>query len=85
MLIPLNTSRSNLASALASKATSEANLLVAEKAWARSQKLFSDGVVSQADFDQSEASFKTAEANMTSASEDVCKVCDLCRLFARST
>lgn len=67
----LNTSRSNLASALASKATSEANLLVAEKAWERSQKLFSDGVVSQADFDQSEASFKTAEANMTSASEGV--------------
>lgn len=67
----LNTSRSNLASALASKATSEANLLVAEKAWDRSQKLFKDGVVSQADFDQSEASYKTAEANMTSASEGV--------------
>lgn len=67
----LNTSRSNLASALASKATSEANLLVAEKAWERSQKLFKDGVVSQADYDQSEASYKTAEANMTSASEGV--------------
>lgn len=67
----LNTSRSNLASALASKATSEANLLVAEKAWERTQKLFKDGVVSQADFDQSEASFKTAEANLTSANEGV--------------
>lgn len=67
----LNTSRSNLASALASKATTEANMLVAEKAWERTQKLFRDGVVSQADYDQSEASYKTAEANITSASEGV--------------
>lgn len=67
----VNTSRSNLASSLASKATSEANLFVAEQAWARNQSLFSQGVISQADYDQSEAAFKTASANLTSASEGV--------------
>ena len=67
----VNTSRSNLASSLASKATSEANLFVAEQAWNRNQSLFSQGVISQADYDQSEAAFKTASANLTSASEGV--------------
>lgn len=67
----VNTSRSNLASAKASRATSEANLFVADKAWSRTKKLFRDGVVSQADYDQSEAAFKTASANLTSASEGV--------------
>ena len=67
----VNTSRSNLASSLASKATSEANLFVSEQAWNRNQSLFSQGVISQADYDQSEAAFKTASANLTSASEGV--------------
>jgi HlyD family secretion protein len=67
----VNTSLSNLASAKASKATSEANLFVAEKAWDRTVKLFRDGVVSQADYDKSEAAIKTAKANLTSASEGV--------------
>ena len=67
----VNTSRSNLASSLASKATSEANLFVAEQAWNRNQRLFSQGVISQADYDQSEAAYKTASANLTSASEGV--------------
>lgn len=67
----VNTSRSNLASAKASKATSEANLFVAEKAWNRAKNLFRDGVVSQADYDQSEAAYKTALANITSTSEGV--------------
>ena len=67
----VNTSRSNLASSLATKATSEANLFVAEQAWSRNQSLFSQGVISQADYDQSEAAYKTASANLTSASEGV--------------
>ena len=67
----VNTSRSNLASSLASKATSEANLFLTEQAWERNQSLFSQGVISQADYDQSEAAFKTASANLTSASEGV--------------
>jgi len=67
----VNTARSNLASSKASKATSEANLFVAEQAWNRNQSLFSQGVISQADYDQSEASYLTAKANLTSASEGV--------------
>jgi len=67
----VNTSRSNLSSAKAAKATSEANLFVADKAWVRAKKLFQDGVVSRADYDQSEAAFISATANLTSASEGV--------------
>ena len=67
----VNTARSNLASSKASKATSEANLFVAEQAWNRNQSLFSQGVISKADYDQSEASYLTAKANLTSASEGV--------------
>jgi len=44
---------------------------VAEQAWSRTQSLFSQGVISQADYDQSEASYLTAKANLTSASEGV--------------
>ncbi len=67
----VNTARSNYASSKASKATSEANLFVAEQAWKRTQSLFTQGVISQADYDQSEASYLTAVANLTSASEGV--------------
>ena len=67
----VNTSRSNLASSRAAKATSKANLFVAEQAWTRTQALYEQGVVSRADYDQSEAAFKTATANLTSATEGV--------------
>ena len=67
----VNTSRSNLYSARAAKATSKANLFVAEKAWSRAQLLFKDGIVSRADYDQTEAAFISATANLTSASEGV--------------
>ena len=67
----VNTSRSNLASSRAAKATSKANLFVAEQAWTRTQALFEQGVVSRAEYDQSEAAFKTATANLTSATEGV--------------
>ena len=58
----VNTTLSNLSSAKAMLATSEANLFVAQKAWDRTQKLFSNGVVSQADYDQSEAAIHNAKA-----------------------
>ena len=67
----VNTTLSNLSSAKAMLATSEANLFVAEKSWARAQNLFSNGVISQADYDQSEAAIHNAEANQISAEEGV--------------
>ena len=67
----VNTTLSNLSSAKAILATSEANLFVAQKAWDRTQKLFSNGVVSQADYDQSEAAIQNAKATLTSSEEGV--------------
>ena len=67
----VNTTLSNLSSAKAMLATSQANLFVSEKSWARSQQLFSNGVISQADYDQSEAANHNAEANLISAEEGV--------------
>ncbi|MAU77067.1 MAG: efflux transporter periplasmic adaptor subunit [Crocinitomicaceae bacterium] len=67
----VNTTLSNLSSAKAMLATSEANLFVAEKSWDRTQKLFSNGVISQADYDQSEAAIHNAKATLTSSEESV--------------
>ena len=67
----VNTTLSNLSSAKAMLATSEANLFVAQKAWDRTQKLFSNGVISQADYDQSEAAIQNAKATLTSSEEGV--------------
>ena len=67
----VNTTLSNLSSAKAMLATSEANLFVAEQSWARTQKLFSNGVISQADYDQSEAAIHNAKATLTSSEESV--------------
>ena len=67
----VNTTLSNLSSAKAMLATSEANLFVVQKAWDRTQKLFSNGVVSQADYDQSEAAMQNAKATLTSSEEGV--------------
>lgn len=67
----VNTTLSNLSSAKAMRATSEANLFVAEQSWARTQKLFSNGVISQADYDQSEAAIHNAKATLTSSEESV--------------
>jgi HlyD family secretion protein len=67
----VNTALSNLSSSKAMQATSEANLFVAEKSWARSQQLFKNGVISQADYDQAEAAIHTANANLISSEEGV--------------
>ncbi len=67
----VNTTLSNLSSAKAMLATSEANLFVAKQSWTRTQKLFSNGVISQADYDQSEAAIHNAKATLTSSEESV--------------
>lgn len=67
----VNTTLSNLSSAKAMLASSESGYYVAEKSWDRNQILFKSGVVSLAEFDQSESAFNAAEANLVSAEESV--------------
>ena len=67
----LNSARSNLASARAQVAQGEANQFASAKAFARAQSLLTSKVISQAEFDQNEASYLTANANLTSAKESV--------------
>ena len=67
----LNSARSNLASARAQVAQGEANQFAAAKAFERAQSLLASKVISQAEFDQNEASYLTANANLTSAKESV--------------
>jgi HlyD family secretion protein len=57
-----NSARSNLASARAQRAQADAQFFASEKSWERTQKLFSENVLSQADFDAAQANFRTAEA-----------------------
>ena len=66
-----NSARSNLASAKAQHAQANAQFFAAEKNWQRTQQLFGDKVVSQADFDAGEANFISAEATLTAASESI--------------
>ena len=67
----LNSARSNLASARAQVAQGEANQFASAKAFERAQSLLTSKVISQAEFDQNEASYLTANANLTSATESV--------------
>jgi HlyD family secretion protein len=67
----VNTTLSNLSSAKAMLASSESGYFVAEKSWDRNQILFQSGVVSQAEFHQSESAFNAAEANLVNAGEGV--------------
>ena len=67
----VNTTLSNLSSARAMLASSESGYFVAEKSWDRNQILFQSGVVSQAEFHQSESAFNAAEANLVNAEEGV--------------
>jgi HlyD family secretion protein len=67
----VNTTLSNLSSAKAMLASSESGYFVAEKSWDRNQILFQSGVVSQAEFHQSESAFNAAEANLVNAEEGV--------------
>ena len=67
----LNSAKSNLASSRASVVQGEANQLAAKKAFDRSTSLMEQQVISQAEYDQTEASFLTAQATLTSAQESV--------------
>ena len=67
----LNSAKSNLASSRASVVQGEANQLAAKKAFDRSTALMEQQVISQAEYDQTEASFLTAQATLTSAQESV--------------
>ncbi len=67
----LNTTRSNLASARAQQVQAEAQFAAAEKAWQRTQQLFRDGVISQAEYDTGEANFQTANASRLAAEQSV--------------
>lgn len=66
-----NSARSNLASAKAQHAQANAQFFAAEKNWQRTQQLFRDNVVSQADYDAGEANFISAEATLTAATESI--------------
>ena len=66
-----NSARSNLASAKAQHAQANAQFFAAEKNWQRTQQLFRDKVVSQADYDTGEANFISAKATLTAASESI--------------
>ncbi len=67
----LNTALSNLASAKARKAQSQAQFLVAQKNFERNQTLLEQGAISQADFDQILSSFEVAQADLEAAEESV--------------
>ena len=67
----LNSAKSNLASSRAQVVQGEANQLAAKKAFDRSTSLMEQQVISQAEYDQNEASFLTAQATLTSAQESV--------------
>lgn len=66
-LAALNSARSNLASAQAREAQSQAAFFAAEKDWARTEQLFKDRVISQAEYDAGAANFQTADANLRSS------------------
>ena len=67
----LNSARSNLASARAQVAQGEANFFAATKAFERGEALLLQKVISQAEFDQTQASYLTTKANVTSSEENV--------------
>ena len=67
----MNNSRANYANAKARAAQAEAQFTNQEKSYGRSLDLFEQGVISQSEMDQAEASFLVAEAERTAARETV--------------
>jgi HlyD family secretion protein len=67
----LNSTRANLANARARLTQAEAQFVNAEKSYQRSQQLLKDGVISQAEMDQAEASYQTSLAEKVAAVETV--------------
>ena len=70
-LAGLNTARSNLATARAGLAQAETAFLAAKKAWTRAQQLHKERILSDADFDTAESTYRAAEAGEKSAREAV--------------
>lgn len=67
----VNTARSTLASARARKLQAEAQFDAAARAWERSQTLFNQGAISQAEYDQAKSSFEVSRAEVQAASESI--------------
>jgi HlyD family secretion protein len=67
----VNSSRSALAGAKARKVQAEAQLLAAERAWERSQQLFQQGAISQADYDQALSTFEVSKAEVEAANQNI--------------
>lgn len=67
----VNTARSTLASARARKLQAEAQFLAASRAWERSQTLFEQGAISQAEYDQAKSSFEVSSAEVEAAAESI--------------
>lgn len=67
----VNSSRSALAGAKARKVQSDAQLLAAERAWERNQNLFTQGAISQAEYDQALSSFDVSKAEVEAAVQNI--------------
>jgi len=67
----VSTSQSNIETAKAQLAQVKAQFANAEASYLRSKKLFEQGAVSQADFDNAKASYESAKAQVESAEEGV--------------
>jgi HlyD family secretion protein len=67
----LNSAKSQLASAKARKMQAKAQLLAASRAWERSQQLFTQGAISQAEFDQAQSTFEVSQAEVEAAEQSI--------------
>ncbi|MBI3512439.1 MAG: efflux RND transporter periplasmic adaptor subunit [Bacteroidetes bacterium] len=67
----LNGSKAQLANSSARLVQSQANFANAESAFNRNKKLHDQGAISDADFEQSKATYESAQADVNAASESV--------------
>lgn len=67
----VNSARSALASARARKSQAQAQLLAADRAWQRSQKMFDQGAISQAEYDQALSTYEVSEAEVAAAEQSI--------------
>ena len=67
----VSTSQSNIENAKAQLAQVKAQFTNTEASYSRSKKLFEQGVVSQADFDNAKSAYESAKAQVESAEESV--------------
>lgn len=67
----LNTQKANLANAKARLAQMKAQFENTKLTWDRQEKLYKEGVISKAEYDQAKASFQVAQAQVTASEEDI--------------